>query len=308
MAYLRWEGHAGSVCQDTPSYTVIECELCSFRHVVPLPMPDELAKLYQEQFYQTDKPQYFARYEADEAWWRLVYSDRFDLLEQALGRASGRLLDIGSGPGLFVRMGRELGWQAWGLEPAPAAVAYSQARGAQVHTGFFTAETVRDWPSFNVINLAHVLEHVPYPIDVLKLVRAKLAPQGVVCIVVPNDYNPLQLAAQHLLDAPPWWVAPPHHLNYFDFDSLARLLTRCGFAEVTRTTTFPMEWFLLMGDNYVNNDAMGRELHGKRKQWEIALADAGLGAQKQQLYRALAQQGWGRDVVMIARVKDYDVP
>lgn len=301
QTHLTWKEHTGPVCHHKSPYTVIACERCGFRHVVPLPTADELTKLYQEQFYQADKPQYFTRYEQDEAWWRLVYRDRFELLEQSVVGASRRLLDIGSGPGLFLRVGAERGWDAWGLEPAPTAVAYSQARGAQVREGFFTADAVRDWAPFDAINLAHVLEHVPNPFDVLDAVRAKLAPNGVVCIVVPNDYNPLQAAAQHTLGLPPWWMAPPHHLSYFDFDSLARLLARCGFIEVARTTTFPMEWFLLMGDNYVDDDTVGRALHAKRKNWETALEQSGLAEQKRQMFRALAQQGWGREVVMIAR-------
>ena len=43
-------------------------------------------------------------------------------------RPGGRLLDVGSGDGAFVRAACALGWQAEGLEPDPAAVASARAR------------------------------------------------------------------------------------------------------------------------------------------------------------------------------------
>jgi ABC-type hemin transport system ATPase subunit len=56
-----------------------------------------------------------------------------------------------------------------------------------------------------------------------------------------------------------------------------------------------------MGDNYVGNDRLGRECHGKRKILEQNLARAGLTGLKRRLYQALASLGIGREVVMVGR-------
>ena len=58
----------------------------------------------------------------------------------------------------------------------------------------------------------------------LRGIRRLLAPGGLLYIRVPNDFNPLQLAAQQKLGADPWWIAVPDHVNYFDVDSLCRAL------------------------------------------------------------------------------------
>jgi hypothetical protein len=99
-------------------------------------------------------------------------------------------------------------------------------------------------------------------------------------------------------------VAPPHHINYFDFDSLTRLLTASGFEVVVREATFPIDIFLLMGDDYVGNDELGRQSHARRKAFELTLAAAGLGGLRRALYRELAKLDLGREVLIVARVGD----
>lgn len=149
--------------------------------------------------------------------------------------------------------------------------------------------------------MSEVLEHIPDPAGMLCLAGSLLTSGGLLCVVAPNDYNPFQLALRLACGYQPWWVAPPHHINYFDFDSLDHLLTQCGFEISLRETTFPIDLFLLMGDNYVGNDAVGRQCHGKRKYLEQNLERAGLREVKRGLYRALATQGIGREVVLFGR-------
>ena len=120
------------------------------------------------------------------------------------------------------------------------------------------------------------------------------------CVGVPNDYNGLQEAVR-AGGAAPWWLAPPHHLNYFDFDSLSALLSKLGLEVMESLTSFPMELFLLMGENYVGNDTLGRSCHARRKQFDLSLEQAGLGHVRRKLYGALAKAGLGREAIIIAR-------
>ena len=52
----------------------------------------------------------------------------------------------------------------------------------------------------------------------------------------------------------------------------------------------------------IGNDALGRQCHGKRKKFEQDLDRAGLRDKKRRLYRALAAEGIGREIVMFARM------
>jgi len=119
-------------------------------------------------------------------------------------------------------------------------------------------------------------------------------------INVPNDFSPLQIAGRAAVGAGEWWIAPPHHLNYFDFATLSNLLERLEFDIAERMTSFPMEAFLLMGDNYRADPAVGRASHAKRKKFDLSLEAAGLKETRRAFYRALAETGIGREAVVIA--------
>jgi hypothetical protein len=110
----------------------------------------------------------------------------------------------------------------------------------------------------------------------------------------------LQVAAAATSGMGEWWIAPPHHLNYFDFATLSNLLLRLKFDVAEKTTSFPMEAFLLMGDNYTVDPVLGRASHNKRKKFDLALEAAGLRETRKAFYRALAETGIGREAVVIA--------
>jgi hypothetical protein len=114
---------------------------------------------------------------------------------------------------------------------------------------------------------------------------------------VPNDFSPLQMAAHKQLNKPAWWIAPPEHINYFDFTSLRGLLERVGYAVVHQFTDFPMELFLLMGDDYAGNPEAGARCHEKRRRLELAIPEE----VRRRLYEVLPEVGVGRSVIMFGR-------
>ena len=298
----RWQAHSGRVLDTVHRFDVIECGRCGFRHVVPLPSPSDLERVYREEYYTTDKPCFITRAREDLRWWELVYSDRYDSFEARLPLDRRRILDVGAGPGFFLAHGQQRGWRGLGLEPSTAAAAHARTLGLEVRPEFLDQRIAPELGTFDVVHLSEVLEHLPDPAHLLALAHGLLAPGGPVCVVVPNDYSPFQRALRSVRGFSPWWVAPPHHLNYFDRVSLTRLLERTGFEVVAVEATFPIDLFLLMGDDYVGNDELGRSCHQKRMAFELALATAGLGQLKRALYRAFATLDVGRELQLLARV------
>jgi len=301
MTEMReWQSHKGVVLDSVKGFDVIECETCGFKHIVPIPTPEELQAVYRQEYYSVEKPLYLERVREDLDWWNLVYSERYDTFEELLRPYRRRILDVGSGPGFFLQHGKERGWQTLGIEPSTQAAAHSRELGLEIVEDFLTEETVDELGTVDVVHMSEVLEHIPDPRGMLKIVKDLLAPGGLICVVVPNDYNPFQYALREVCGYEPWWVAPPHHINYFDFNSLSQLFENCGFKVVLSEATFPIDMFLLMGDNYVGNDALGRQCHAKRKAFEQNLTAAGLSVMKRQLYQAFAAIGIGREVTVFA--------
>jgi SAM-dependent methyltransferase len=300
-----WQGHNGAFLDAKSGFDVIRCRACGFAHAIPLPTTEELEQVYRESYYQTEKSNYLAFANEDKAWLHLSFGDRYALFEELLPPVRRRILDVGTGPGFFLAAGRERGWAGQGIEPSRQAGCHAREDlGLEIIDGFLSEATVGALRECDVVHMSEVLEHVPDPASIVRLARSRLAPGGLICVSVPNDYNAFQDALNKADDFPHWWVQPPHHLNYFDFDSLSGLLEAQGFEVVAKDTNFPMELFLLMGDNYVGNDVLGRALHAKRKRFDLAFARAGRDDARRTLYRALAQAGLGRLAIVTARKRD----
>jgi SAM-dependent methyltransferase len=297
---IAWQGHAGAALDAANGFTVVDCDACRFKHLVPIPTPAELEHVYGHEYYAVEKPLYIQQHVEDRDWLDLVYAERYDAFERILNADRRCLLDVGSGPGFFLKHGADRGWRVRGVEPASQAVAHSRGLGLDITQGFLDAGTAPALGRYDVVHMNEVLEHVPDPRAIVVLVDGLLDPGGLVAVMVPNDYSPFQAAVRDACGMQPWWVAPPHHVNYFDVDSIQRLLAE-RFELVSVETSFPIDLFLLMGDNYVGNDALGRACHGRRKTFELALARAGKSALKQEMYRRLAALGIGRDIFVIAR-------
>ena len=297
-----WREHQGEVIDSVEGFDVIECQTCGFKHIVPIPMLEELEGLYRENYYSQEKPLYFERHREDIDWWNMVYAERYEFFEQYLPPTCRRILDIGSGPGFFLKLGKERGWETLGIEPSEQAAEHARGLGLEIVKEFLSEDNADRFGAFDVVHLHEVLEHIPDPVGMLRLVKRLLNTGGLLCVVVPNDYNPFQYTLRTVCGYEPWWVAPPHHINYFDFNSLSRLLTAHGFEVVLREATFPIDMFLLMGDNYVGNDEVGRMCHAKRKTLEQNLAKAGMGILKRNWYRAMADLGIGREAVLISKL------
>lgn len=296
-----WREHNGEVIDSVKGFDVIECQTCGFKHIIPIPEAKELENLYKEEFYSVQKPAYFERQLEDIEWWNMVNTERYEFFEQHLPPRRRRILDVGSGPGFFLKMGTERGWETLGIEPSQQAAEYARGLGVETVNEFFSEDIVDGLGNFDVVHMHQMLEHVTDPAGMLRLAYRLLNPKGLLCVITANDYNPLQKLLRQHVGYKPWWVVPTEHINYFDFDSLERLVQRTGFKVVYKTATFPMEFFLLMGDNYVGNDTLGRMCHERRKQFELALRAGGLSYIKQHLYQFLSCQQIGREVVLFAR-------
>jgi 2-polyprenyl-3-methyl-5-hydroxy-6-metoxy-1,4-benzoquinol methylase len=210
------------------------------------------------------------------------------------------VLDVGCGAGDLALWLSGQGLRASGVDPSEDAIAAARARGVQAHCA--TLEAWADRPDnlgrYGAITLVNVLEHVPDPLAVLKTVAGLLAPGGVLAFRVPNDFTAIQAAAEASgVERKQWWVAAPDHINYFTAPSARSACAEAGLEVVDVTADFPMELFLMMGVNYVDVPAEGKQAHAMRRRLELSMPKA----MRQSLYRAFAGLGMGRNILVTAR-------
>lgn len=281
-----------------------------FFQLDPLPDPDTLSEFYQSRYYDLLRqggraPEIRKLLDTDgeraeELEWlkATLYQDLGDAIAPHL---QGReVLDVGCGAGDLIAWLAMQGWNAAGIDPSIDAVAAAKARGVTAH-----GSTLEAWASmsgnagrYGAITLVNVLEHVPDPLAVLSALRDLLAPGGAVSFRVPNDFTAIQAAAEQSgVERRQWWVAAPDHINYFSAGSARAACAASGLEVVSVTADFPMEFFLLMGLNYVDDPTAGKQAHALRRRFEMTMPRE----MRQSLYLAFANQGMGRNILVTAK-------
>jgi len=211
------------------------CEECGSATLDALPAPSALAALYPSHYtfkaaeaHASPVRRLLARLE-----WRLFYRGtsqrRLAIVRQLTGLASGRVLEVGCGSGLFLRVLADAGYDVEGVELAASDVEYARRRlGLQVFHGSLESAGL---PArhYDAVLLVYVLEHIPDPARTLAEVARILKPGGWVVAGLPV----LDSGQSKLLGAR--WSAvteAPRHVTIPSFEGARRLLVRAGFRDV----------------------------------------------------------------------------
>ena len=141
------------------------------------------------------------------------------------GGAGGRWLEVGFGAGALLATAEEFGFEALGLDVRPACVEGMRALGYAAEQG--RLEDLDAAESFDVVSLADVLEHVPFPAETLAAARRVLRPGGLLFVSAPN-LDCLEWRVLHQAGKNPYWAELEHYHN-FSREHLCWLLDRVGF-------------------------------------------------------------------------------
>ncbi len=307
--------HKGKVVAEKGEFKVIDCEVCRFKHLDPIPTEDEIAVFYKKKYFDLIKKGGRApeirrltsggdEANSEQKWLEsTLYNDIEHILTKNLPKGAKNLYDIGCGTGDFLKYMIGLGWSGIGIEPSED-VGQVVANSELIIYNRSLEEFIAEYPEYkyasDAITLLNVLEHVHNPIKFLQITKKFLKPHsGVICVRVPNDFNELQIYAQIKLTKDLWWIATPDHINYFNIESLQKLLISLDFEIIYTSTDFPMEFFLFMGDKYVENPEIGHICHKKRVNFELSIPDV----LRRKIYQNLAKIGIGRNCMVFAKIK-----
>lgn len=158
---------------------------------------------------------------------RAKFGEILEELEPHRGR--GRLLDIGTSTGLFLRLALDRGWSGRGTEFGRRALAYARDElGVPVDDS--PIEELHG--EHDVVTVLSVLEHVNRPREFLRHVSRLLEPGGATYVIVPN----VDSLATRVLHERAATFDGRNHLLYFSPRTLRDVLAREGF-EVVRMRT-----------------------------------------------------------------------
>lgn len=213
------------------TFNLVECTGCRCCFISPRPKLEHLARFYPPAYWymEASRPpvNLLERIKALEAVYRRgLMQEEIRRLLRYVG-AGKRLLDVGCGGGDIVKMAREAGFEAAGVEFSADAVAYGRARGLDVAQGTLEGAAFPD-ASFDGVSLFHVLEHLPDPVGTLREVRRILKPGGVLLVQVPN-FGSLQAAIFRRQWFP---LDVPRHFHQFTPESLQQAFKQAGFEPI----------------------------------------------------------------------------
>jgi 2-polyprenyl-3-methyl-5-hydroxy-6-metoxy-1,4-benzoquinol methylase len=291
--------HSGRILDQEEKFNIIKCNTCNFKHLNPIPTEEELALFYKKEYFQTAKPDYLSEDREEIKHRNIFFDQRIDFFKK---NSKGKsLLDVGCGDGIFLERARKSGFDVFGIEPSEKASIIARSNNLKIYNGTLNTYIKNNNKLFDIVHLKNVLEHVNSPIDVLDECIKLLNPGGILYTEVPNDYNPFQIFGSWINKERKSWICIPDHINYFNFQSLEKLLIKKKLKILRRDTTFPMYIFLCLGLNFIKNKKLGKKLHLLRVKTELFCFNNYLNDLRHFLYRKLAQLGLGRTVIIYAK-------
>lgn len=159
-----------------------------------------------------------------------------DQLRKA-GLESGRILDVGSGPGYLIRALKEAGYEAAGLDHSQEALRIGAEHvKAEMQLGDVCERIPWDDGSFDGVVLHDVIEHLTEEDAALAEIRRVLRPGGLLLLSTLNESSVL-----HKLLGKRWsYYQDPTHVKPWRAATLRELLERHGFEVVYAATYFDL--------------------------------------------------------------------
>ncbi|MDP8259069.1 MAG: class I SAM-dependent methyltransferase [Candidatus Aadella gelida] len=267
---------------------LVDCEKCGYIHVLPMYTEAELEEFYKHEFSEsTPSPNWKDKVQNICKW-----------------KKGGTVLDIGCWEGTQLEYFiKKKGWKCTGIELNKKAARKARRKGIEVQEmsvrEFFEKFKGRKW---DVINVAYVLEHIIDPYSFMVSLKDHLKKGGIAIIEVPNEFNPFQLAYLKKHKVEPYWVSLPTHLNYFNKEGIEKLVKKAGWKVAHGEMSFPMEMFLLMGDDYRKKPVMGKTCYKKllKMQDTLRTFDEGLVSK---FHSSLFSAGIGRSTMLYLKKK-----
>jgi len=208
---------------------LVKCKECSLVYAYPKMPENEIFKRYSKDYLFNE---YLTIFQADQQSYNIElilahYSLYLQLLDSFSGEGK-KILDIGCGPGFFLKAVEERDWQGEGVEISEAAVKYAEdVVKVKVHHG--KLEDIGFSPgSFDAVVLLDALEHLSNPLQTVRHCFDLLKKNGILILNTP-DYNSLS----RVILGKDWAVlSPAEHLYNFTQRTLSRLLRDAKFRSV----------------------------------------------------------------------------
>jgi 2-polyprenyl-3-methyl-5-hydroxy-6-metoxy-1,4-benzoquinol methylase len=271
-------------------FRYVTCKACGTLFANPRPSQASLEKFYvngQSSIYWVEE---FFRPVA-EARREKIFRPRAAYVAERLPALAGETIgDIGAGFGLFLEELRTFWPRASmvAIEPSPQMATICQSKGFEV-VQTAIEELAGQEGRFGLVTAFELLEHLHDPRLTLEKAFRLLRPGGYFLATTLNGEG---------FDIQVLWedsksVYPPHHLNFFNPRSLARLCTEAGLTVEEVATPGKLDWNIV--ENAMHLDGVEPE-----RFWQV-VARTGSDTCKEELQSWISRHGFSSHMRIIAR-------
>lgn len=142
-----------------------------------------------------------------------------------------KILEIGCNCGALLKIIRDQSdASVYGVEPSKSMKEIWQERGLQIVNGYMNGETanvVEKFGPFDLIYFRHVFEHIPDPVEFIKLVSQLLARDGIIALEVPYLVSIFDLGRVENVSY--------SHLNHYCIRSLDAIFKKFGMGLISHS-------------------------------------------------------------------------
>ena len=211
-------------------FNIVECTNCGLRYVYPQPTEQFFKNYYTEKYYNGSYEDGYKNYLGDEAEFSDEWNNRIDELEKLrkTNNLGMKVLEIGCGPGLFLKQLATNGWECTGVEYSDWASNYAKNDlGLDVVSGnIFDLNAESN--TFDFVVMWDTIEHLRNPRNTLLEINRILKPKGIMQLTTGQVADLREtLSAGYSM-----WYVPPAHLFFYSRRSMIYLLESIGFDNV----------------------------------------------------------------------------
>jgi len=195
---------------------LVKCGKCGLVSIHPL--PDEKAVL--DGYIGAIDKEYVSQIKN-----RLVtFKKCLEKIETITGLENARVLDIGAGAGAFVKVAKDKGWHAEGIEPCEYLVKWGMEHLGLTDMYAITLDGLPANISYDVVTLWDVLEHMTNPNDAIFKLKTIVADDGYVVLNLPDISSSIPK-----LMGPRWPFYASCHIFYYTPQTIDYLMNKHGF-------------------------------------------------------------------------------
>ncbi len=194
---------------------LVRCRQCGLQYLTPRIKQDIIIDAYSEGSDET----FISQAEAREK----TFEKCLDIIERFASNR-GKILDVGTAGGSFLKVAQSRGWQVTGCEPNRWLAEWGKRHyGIDIFPGtIFDMNLPRN--NFDVVSLWDVLEHTPDPKKVLQECFRVLKPNGLLVV----NYPDISSFVARLMGRK-WVFLLSVHLYYFTLPTIKVMLEQAGF-------------------------------------------------------------------------------